>query len=73
MKILIEKDKLLFPNIHYKVAEKQAEYFINNTDTELIKKIDNIISDFSNFNSKKIIQWEKNLKFLNYFEIKDTF
>lgn len=73
MKILMEKDKFLFPHVYYKVSEKQAEYFINNTDAELIKKIDKTIADFSKFNSKKIIEWEKNLKFLNYFEIKDTF
>ncbi len=73
MKILVEKDNFLFPHVNYKVSEKQAEYFINNTDSELIKKIDRIITIFTEFNSKKIIMWEKNLKFLNYFEIKDTF
>jgi hypothetical protein len=73
MNILKQDGNYLYPNIYYRISVNQSHLFERKIDSDLIKKIDQLIYEFSNFTTRDIELWEKDLKFLEYFETEDIF
>lgn len=65
-----KENKVIIPQSNYNIIKGGSnafEFFIKKENNRLLSKINNLIKEFSNWSSKEINKWEKEISLLNYF------